>query len=450
MNLKHIFLAGVMTVTASCGAQAQLLGTTLTDFGAIKAGSADGAIPPYTGGIAAMTNLPAGSPATGYHDPFAGEKPVFAITSSNMSQYVSMLTPGEQALLQRYGGEGYRLDVYPTHRSASYPAWVLENSQKNASSAQEVPDGDGASGAYGGIPFPIPKDGYQVMWNNYLAYQPAYCEQRYQNYLVDSTGAVTDLGTIKSTWAEPYYFQSETSLSNNFFRYFTVRYLTPAAEAGVTFLFQYPIDFTKRDDVTYFYSPGTRRVRLAPEFKYDTPIASYGGAVDYQEIDLFYGQMDKFDFQLLGQKEMIVPYNDYKFSNTTEAELLDPHFVNPDGVRWERHRVWIVQATLKSGERNAFSKWDFYVDEDSWRILATESYDAAGNVYKVGFSYPWQNYAQGDATAMAHTIGIYDLSKGTYDLTFVQTAGNGFWQCTTTPPNMSDFTAQAVAAQAIR
>jgi hypothetical protein len=451
MKLKLLLLASVMSAGAAVAALAQdasQLGTTLTPFGAIKAGSADGAIPAYSGGISAMTNLPAASATTGYPDPFASEQPLFSITSSNMAQYADMLTPGAQALLKRYAD--YRIDVYPTHRTASYPAWVLANDLKNAGTAQEVGEGDGVTGAYGGVPFPIPKDGYQVMWNSFLSYHPAYCAERFQNYLVDSSGAVTELGTIQTSWAHTYYDPAATGLTNNFWNYYEVRYLSPAAEAGQIFLFEYPFDFTKTDDQTYFYSPGTRRVRLAPEFTYDTPIASYGGAIDYDEIDLFYGKMDKFDWKLVGEKEMIVPYNDYKMAGTTESAVLGGHTLNPDGVRWERHRVWIVDAELKPNARHAFSRWTFYIDEDSWEIVASESYDHAGAVYKVGFSYPYQDYSDGDATNFAHTFGIYDLSRGSYELSYVQTAGNGFYHCTTTLPNMSNYSGQAMAAQAIR
>lgn len=448
MNKNRLALLGVLSLGLAFPAHAQL-GPGLTPFGAIQAASTDGAIPAYTGGLAAMSGLPTPTPATGYPDPFAGEKPIFSITSSNMAQYASMLTPGTQALLRRY--KDFRVDVYPTHRTASYPAWVLQNIAKNNNGAVEVPNGDGVEGAsYGGVPFPVPKDGYQVMWNNILAYQPAYCEEKSESYLVDSSGSVTDLGLLDTTWAEPYYDPSATSLPDNFFEYKLTRFITPAAEAGQLYLLKYPLDFTKSDDVTYFYSPGTRRVRLAPEFKYDTPIASYGGAIDWDEIGLFYGRLNKFDFKLIGEKEMIVPYNDFQFSHTSADAILGPHTLNPDDVRWERHRVWVVDATLKPTERHAYSRWTFYIDEDTWKIVASESYDHSNRIYRVGFLYPWFNYSQGDAMAVSPTFGVYDLSTGSYEISYVQTTDNGVWNCSAKLPDMSNFTPQAIAAQAVR
>ena len=400
---------GWQALAAITPAQAQQLGSTLTEFGAIKAGSADGAIPPYTGGINAMSGLPAAGPARGFPDPFAGEKPLFSINSKNLATYASQVTPGVQALLRRY--PEYRLDVYPTHRTASYPAWVLRNTVKNATTAQMIGEGDGVTGAYGGIPFPVPKDGYEAMWSSFLQYEPASCSEEEDGLLVDSSGGTTNLGRLAVDTAEPYYNPDATALPTNFYRYFTNLFKTPIEDAGDLLLFEFPIDFTKTDDVTYVYTPGTRRVRVAPEFRYDTPAPSYGGAIDFDEINLFYGRMDKFSWHLLGRREMIAPYDDYKFANASQSELIGPHTLNPDGVRWERHRVWVVEATLKPGARHVVSRWDFYIDEDSWHILATETYDHAGDIYRIGLNYPWQNYGQGGATTMQDSGGVYDMSK---------------------------------------
>lgn len=433
---------------AVSAAEAQRLGTTLTLFGAKKAGSVDGAIPPYTGGIAAMKGLPAASATTGYPDPFANEKPLFTITKENMAKYVTELTPGAVALLDRY--PRFRIDVYPTHRTASYPGWVLKNTLKNATAAREIGDGDGVEGAYGGIPFPIPKDGYQVMWNNFLAYHPAYCKITDENYLVGANGTVTDVGTITSHIITPYYNPNAQSLKGIFWRYEDAYYHKPIRVAGSMNSLSYPINYNESNQVNWFYSPATRRIRRAPEFQYDTPIAVFGGAIDFDEINLFSGKMNKFNFKLIGKKEMIVPYNDYTVASASKRELLEKHFINPQVVRWERHRVWIVEAVLKPGQRDIYSRWFFYVDEDSWQILATDSYDHAGHIYRVGFAFPYQDYSDGEATNFGYTFVIYDLSNGSYVTNYVNTNHKGYYHCSTKLPNMAKFTPQAMAARAIR
>jgi Protein of unknown function (DUF1329) len=455
MKLRNAIIAGALMFEAmgapAALAQASQLGSTLTQFGATKSGTVDGLVPAYSGGFAAMSNLPQGaSDGSSYGDPFAGEKPIFTVTNANMQQYAKFLSPGQVAMLDRYGNQGFRMDVYPSHRTVSYPSWVLQDTVKNAQTAQEIPGGDGVTGVYGGIPFPVPTDGYQVMWNNYLSYQAADCKMHFSNYLVDTTGALTDLGSIDNEWAEPYYDPSANTLNDKFYRYYSVRYITPAAESGTTFLFKYPINFEQSDDVTYFYSPGTRRVRLAPEYRYDTPISAYGGAQDYDELQLFYGRMDRFDFKLVGEREMLVSYNDYKIAPATGKALVGPHFLNPDLIRWEVHRVWVINATLKPGERHKYSRWNFYVDEDSWRILASESYDQNNNIYRVGFDFPWANYTQGDATSLAYTYSIYDLSKGDYFVAWLMDNKSDHWTCSNALPSMSRFTPQAIAAAAIQ
>lgn len=168
--------AGVVTlhvagaIAAVTAEEAKQLGTTLTAFGAEKAASADGAIPEYAGGL---TKPPADFvPNSGkWPDPFKDEKPLLSVNAANMAQYADQLTPGVQALLQRF--PDYRLDVYPTHRTMHYPQWVLDNTAKNATSAKLVGkiEGDGVEGAFGGIPFPIPKSGYEVMWNAQLPFR---------------------------------------------------------------------------------------------------------------------------------------------------------------------------------------------------------------------------------------------------------------------------------------
>lgn len=454
-NREKLFFSIVVSTSLCLPAFAQNytkadLGHSLTDFGAIQAGSSDGLVPAYTGGINNMPNLPHGSPSTGWPNPFVSEKPIFVVTKDNMSRYASMLTPGVQAMLERYGDKGFVLDVYPSHRTMTYPSWVLSNTLKNTQTAQLAGNGEGVSGAYGGIPFPVPASGYEAMWDYYLSYYPAYCTYTQQGYVVYPNGGTTFLGTTPDKWAEPYYDPTKTSLSGDIYKYFTAAFYAPASQAGVAYLFEYPINFNSTPDTTYFYSPGTRRTRLAPDFAYDTPIASYGGALNYDEIYFFKGKMDKFNFKLIGRKEMIVPYNDYDMDNNTPKQLDNPYFINPKLMRWETHRVWVVEATLKSDERHVYQKWDFYIDEDSWKILLSESYDHSGNIYKVAIGLPWITYGDGDATAVSPGWANYDLSKDDYSENVVFTQGSGFFHCDTQLPNMLNYTPQSLSRQAVQ
>lgn len=456
MTARHVFLAGLFTLACSNGAlaavsasEASKLGTSLTKFGAEAAASADGSIPAYTGGITAMTGLPTGSTPGHYIDPFASDRPLLKVTASNFSQYASQISAGVAELLHRFPNE-FHLDVYPTHRTASYPAWVLKNTVANATRAELVGDGDGVKHAFGGIPFPIPQSGHEVMWNDLLGYHSASCRNRYQSYLRDASGAVILTGGLDDITAVPYYDPTASSLDGPYYEYYLLHQHEPPAEAGVNILFEFTTNFNNRDNSVFFYSPGTRRSRLAPESKYDTPIANAGGAQDYDEVTLFSGQQDKFDFKLVGKREMIVPYNDYGADDTTIQASIGLHTTNPAVSRWERHRLWVVDATLKPSERHIFSRWTFYVDEDSWQILMSEAYDHAGRLYRVSIFHPFQNYTEGDATNVAGDFTIYDLNRGSFLTQGARTNPGDYYTCSTKMPRLSEFTPQTMAAEGIR
>ena len=136
-------------------------------IGAEKAGNKDGTIPEYTGGLT--------TPPAGYQkgsdirpDPFAGEKPRLTITGKDMAAHADKLTEGTKELLKRYAT--MRVDVYPTHRTVLVPQRILDNTQKNATGAKTIEGGLGVEDVLAGYPFPIPKTGYEVMWNHLLRY----------------------------------------------------------------------------------------------------------------------------------------------------------------------------------------------------------------------------------------------------------------------------------------
>jgi len=150
-------------------------GTPLTPVGAERAGNAEGTIPAWTGGI---TEPPAGYVKGGWYvDPFATDEILFTITASNYEQYADKLTVGTQALFKRYP-ETFLMNVYPTHRSASYPDWYYEGSIANASTTEWCGNPEPTlaercikrESRVRGIPWPIPKTGGEVMWNHTYTY----------------------------------------------------------------------------------------------------------------------------------------------------------------------------------------------------------------------------------------------------------------------------------------
>jgi hypothetical protein len=441
----------VLLVAAACAGtsyaavtpeEAKALGTTLTAIGAEKAGNKDGTIPPYEGGL---TTPPAGfKPGDGVRpDPFAGDKPRLVIDAKNMAQHAAQLTAGTQALMQKY--PTFRVDVYPTHRSVAFPKFVAENTAKNAVHAKTLNDGRSMEGAHAGFPFPIPKNGYEAMWNHLVRFNGSSYEARYRNLNVDASGHVA-LATEGISVQEYPYWEAAKPAADTFWR-IKLTYTGPARRAGEALMIIDPLDIGAKDRRAWTYLPGQRRVKVAPDLAYDTPNPGTAGATTFDDTFIFNGSMDRFDFRLVGKKEMIVPYNDYAaVYGAKQDQLLKPNHLNPDLVRWELHRVWVVEATLREGKRHVYGKRVFYLDEDSWAALASDEYDARGQLYRAGFAYMTPSY---DVPApYTDMFGHYDLVSRVYSLTGFIAETGGLRQ--TKPLPDREWSADSLAGAGIR
>lgn len=348
--------------------EARQLGDALTPFGAEKAGNRDGTIPAYTGGLSASDLPPDFQQGSGrWTNPFPIEKPLYSISSQNMDEYANRLSETSKALLRRY--PSYRMDIYPSHRSVAYPAWVLDNTLKNAVDARLTKDGLALEGAAGGIPFPIPKSGNEAMWNHMLVYNGYPAEYRGRNWYVDSTGRAVNTGELKCSLQSSYYTPTwgpdELKENGNAFFEAAYHFTAPPNAAGNAAYSVDTLDPVAQPRRAWSYSAASRRIRVAPDYAYDTPIASQGGITTYDEGYLFLGRLDLFEFTVLGKREMYIPYNNYDLVfQSRSSQLLTPNHLNPDFVRWELHRVWVVEATRKPGKRHSLSRRIFYFDED--------------------------------------------------------------------------------------
>lgn len=409
-------LATGTALAAATAEEAGKLGTSLTLTGAERAGNADGSIPEYSGGL---TTPPAAYQAgSGIRpDPYAGEKPLFSITAGNIAGYEDKLTAGTRELLVR-NPDSFRVDVYPTHRSVAFPQYVLDNTRKNATSVRTTDEGLGLEGTHAGIPFPIPKTGNEVMWNHLLRYNGQSYVTQYDSINVNSAGkaVLATTGLIHVDY--PYYDPKRTGVSDAGDVYFRTKiaYTAPARRAGEALLAQDYINPMKNGRKAWQYLPGQRRVKLAPDIAYDTPNPGSAGASTYDDAWVFNGAMDRYDFKLVGKREMYIPYNAFKlvFAEDPFAVATAGH-VNPDYLRWELHRVWVVEATLKPGKRHVYARRVFYVDEDSWIAVASDQYDARGQLFRAGFIYSNPSYDVPTPSATGQSF--HDFVRGGYNIT---------------------------------
>ncbi len=451
MMFKKTLMVAALTAAGLAQAgvtpdEAKQLGTSLTLVGAEKAANKDGTIPEYTGGL---TSIPAGFvKGSGMRpDPYASDKPRLVITGKNLAGQEDKLTAGTKELLKRFAT--YRVDVYPTHRSVNFPKAQIENTAKNAIAAKTTDAGVGVESALSGVPFPIPKSGYEVMWNHLLRYQGHSMFIKYDSWNVDSSGTPT-LATTGEIYQEfplsdPKHLDVAKQ-SDVFFRT-KLAYVAPARRAGEGLMVFDAVNPTVQSRRVWQYLPGQRRVKLAPEVAYDTPNPGSAGASTYDDAWVFNGAMDRFDFKLLGKKEMIVPYNAYKLAyHGVISDVTKPNHLNPDLLRWELHRVWVVEATLKPGKRHIYSKRTFYIDEDSWTAVASDEYDARGQLYRASFDHPTFSYDVQAVQSGNHMI--YDFVSGAYNITGVSGHLGGVKYLAPLKP--SEWSAEALAGSGVR
>jgi hypothetical protein len=430
-------------VSATDAAQ---LKSRLTPVGGERAGNSEGTIPPWTGGYS--TEPPDYRPGNPRPDPFAGEKPLFAVTRANLAEHAARLPEGQRTLLERF--PSYRLDIYPTHRTAAAPTRVYDNIFANATRAHAAPEGIayGVEGASGGIPFPIPHSGAEVIWNHLLAFWGPAREDRLGTWLMTADGRLELRNSYREIVDFPYYYPDATPASLGPW-YAKRREMSdgPADLAGRGYIGLQPLNSRSQRPKIWQYLAGQRRVREAPAFGYDTPTPDGAGIESFDEYYLFSGSPDRYEWKLLGKAELYVPYNNNRFHALPTADTLGPHHVAPEAIRWELHRVWVVDATLAEGARHLAPHRRLYFDEDTWLAVYCDAWDASGHLWK--FSHATMYLVPDLPAVVQGSVLIYDLQNGGYLLTFAFNDETVQYK-PVAPHPATAFTPEALAAESGR
>jgi hypothetical protein len=401
--------------TAISAQDAARLGNDLTPVGAENAGSADGTIPAWDGGITSPAKAGFGNFRAGGHhpDPFAADKPLVTITPANMNQYAARLTEGHKRLLQTYRNS-YKMIVYPTQRSAAFPERIYEATKRVATTAQLAPGGNGVLNATVGFPFPIPKEGVEVFWNHILRYRADAAARKFGQAPVTAGGSYTMV-----EFKDEFFFQYAqpgvtTDQLDNVIAYFIQETVAPARLAGEILLVHETLDQSKENRRAWIYNPGQRRVRRAPNVAFDNPGTNSDNLRTSDQYDMYTGSPERYEWKIVGKKEMYVPYNSYKLHGNTlkYSDIIKKNHINQDHARYELHRVWVVDSTLKAGTNHLYARRTLYVDEDSWQILAVDCYDRRGQLYRVQEGHVINYY---DVPNLWTTLEVtMDLSNGRY------------------------------------
>ena len=412
------------TATLSWSATAALAGVSaeeaarlskdLTPIGAERAGNADGTIPAWT--PAEPTGALSGEFPS---DPsLANEKPLFSITAANMSQYADKLTEGHRELLRRFP-DSYKMQVYTSHRKVNFPEAIKAATIENATRAS-LEGVDNPTGAYLGFPFPMPKSGAEPIWNHRVKWRGNTIRRFNNQMIVKQDGDFTLTRIVEDVLF--YYANTEMESppmlepGTDFLRYLSET-LSPPRIAGTYILVHEKAGFGTEGRAAWLYAPILKRIRRAPAVCCDNPYEGTDGHQFYDQVDMYNGVLERFNWKLLGKREMYIPYNSYKIATppTSYDDIASPNHVNPELPRYELHRVWVVESENREDLRHTFKKRVIYFDEDSWDIVAIDNYDHEGKLtqFQEGHLVPYFN----NLSATTHAETIYHLNSGRYFVT---------------------------------
>ncbi|MES0872853.1 DUF1329 domain-containing protein [Sinimarinibacterium thermocellulolyticum] len=382
--------------------------------------------------------------------PYADEKPLFVITAQNLAQHEDRLTPGQKALFRQYPNT-FRMRVYPSHRDFGVPDWACAVARHNAQHARLIDDGHGVDGQGGAPAFPLPRNGLEAIWSAKTTYR-AWTEQVVADIAYVYPGdkiawgryALRSMSMMNRPDAVP-----RPALTERIAAYFFASYLLPERDRGLTSVGVQFNHYGEGSTQAWQYQPGTRRVRQAPEVGYDYPVPP-GGLHTSDEDSGFNGAPDRYDWTLLGKREIYVPYHNFRINDPAlrYAELLTPDTLNPEYVRYELHRVWVVEAHLKPGMRHIYARRTIYIDEDSWQILTADHYDNHGALWRVPMILYF--YSQESASHHRGVQVFHDLTAKAYAaVNLVNERPAADWWRLNRPMAPAQFSPQA-AAQAGR
>lgn len=421
---------------------AELDGPKLTCTGAERAGSKTG-VAAYRGQW--LDSWPGLRNASGYDPgPYAAEQPLYTVTADNMAQYAARLSEGQKALLTRYP-KHFRMPVYPSHRDFRFPDLACAQTRENLKTATLRHDGLELAGAHGGIPFPFPASGLEAIWN-LMATRHVWNETA----TVD-IASVFPNGSI--AWAKQKYLtlapgahpDGKGKNENNVAAWFRAEVLLPARDKGSIGVGFQPLNFKDGSTHVWSYNPGTRRVRQAPDIAFDYAIPP-SGLRTVDDDHLFNGSPERYHWKLVGKRELLIPYHNFRINDPAlkYKDLLTPHTLNPEHMRYELHRVWIIEATLKKGLRHVYGRRVIYADEDTWLGHWADNYDVRGQLWRP--AYVNYRYAP-DAQSFHRGVSVHhDLDAQAYEVSYlVNEAGKNWWRLNRTDLTPQMFNPNAVA-----
>lgn len=411
LSVLALLLSASVNALAANAIDASELSSKYTPLGGERAGNAQGTIPAWTGGMAKdAVSLSAKGRMS---NPFAGEQPLFVVTAKNAGQYQAHLTPGQKALLARYP-ETFNLPVYKTHRTAAVPKAVEEAVARNVTKAKLADNGVGMQAFEVATPFPFASTGVEAIWNHISRYRGGSVKRQFVQVTPQPNGDYMPVLFVDQMSTREDLTDYNPQAPGKVLYYMKQQVLSPARLAGTALLAHETMDQASAPRQAWVYNAGQRRVRLAPQVAYDGPGTAADGQRTSDNYDLYNGSPDRYNWTIKGKQEVFIPYNSHLLDSDSlkYADIVKAGHLNPEHLRYELHRVWVVEATLKEGQRHIYGKRVFFIDEDTWQIASVDHYDNRGGLWRVGEGHAIQYANVQVPWYRAETL--YDLQSGRY------------------------------------
>lgn len=394
---------------------ADRLGNDLTPMGSQKSGNKAGTIPEWTGGLQSPPANVTYKLGDRHPNPFADDKILFTITAQNKAQYEKNLTETTKAMLAAYP-DTYKMHVYPGRRSCAQPAAIYESIKNNALTSAETPDGAGLSGAIHGTAFPIPSTAQQFIWNHKLKFRNFKVTRQFVAALPTRSGDFNEYvvqDEVMQDYSNP--AKKDVSELNNISLRYIANTIAPARAAGNVVMVHETIDQSQSPRKAWVYSPGTRRVRRAPDIAYDNPGTNTDGLQTVDSFDGYNGATDRYDWTYVGRQEAYLPANNYDLAlreHQYKDIFLAGGHINQDFVRYELQRSEMIEANLRAEFRHLYPKRKFWIETDAWQVSNTSQYDARGALWRAQEEYGY-TYFEVPVCGSGASIS-YDLNAGRY------------------------------------
>lgn len=352
--------------------QAQRLTHELTPLGAKRMGNG-GDIPPWRGGVS-MPPLLYSGPGHWRPDPFPQDTPLLRITPASVQRYRDALPSGLQSLLVN---SDFTLPVYPSRRTASAPAEWYEQTYLNA-----LQQPDRLEQSAGGVPFPMPSNGAEVVSNAILRWQGRHYYGFERLYQISDNQI--ESWPLESWFVFPFASPRPLSWPERVSEWEQQR-RQPRGDKGET-------------SVALWYSWQERELDNAFHQQHVVSLAGLDVSLNRLTAgqpapglispSLLTGQPDQYHWQLLGKRELLIPYNNYRLSEPDAgyAAFLRPGLPDFSRLRFEKHRVWVVDGVLKSRQTAEYGKQVLYIDEDSWAVVMADRYSKNGTLVSVAMA----------------------------------------------------------------